>query len=63
MDAVSVLFDPEYAGKNIAIGHPTKDPSYAKRFEKIASYSKNQWLRTLLRLFRRIQQTVCQQQI
>ena len=40
MDAVSVFFDEKYAGKNVAIGHPTKDSSYAKRFEKIASYSK-----------------------
>ena len=41
MDAVGVLFDEKYAGKNVAIGHPTKDPSYGyKRFEKIASYSK-----------------------
>ena len=40
MDAVGVLFDRNYKGKNVAIGHPTKDPSYAKRFKKIASYSK-----------------------
>ena len=40
MDAVAVLFDRNYKGKNVAIGHPTKDPSYAKRFKKIASYSK-----------------------
>jgi predicted nucleotidyltransferase len=40
MDAVAVLFDDNYAGKNVAIGHPTKDPTYANRFEKIASYSK-----------------------
>jgi len=40
MDAVAVLFDEDYKGKNVAIGHPTKDPTYAKRFEKIASYSK-----------------------
>ena len=40
MDAVAVLFDDDYAGKNVAIGHPTKDPTYANRFEKIASYSK-----------------------
>jgi predicted nucleotidyltransferase len=37
---VAVLFDDDYAGKNVAIGHPTKDPTYANRFEKIASYSK-----------------------
>ena len=40
MDAVAVLFDEKYAGKNVAIGHPTKDPTYGERFEKIASYSK-----------------------
>ena len=40
MDAVAVLFDEDYAGKNVAIGHPTKDPTYANRFKKIASYSK-----------------------
>jgi predicted nucleotidyltransferase len=34
------LFDDNYKGKAVAIGHPTKDPTYAKRFEKIASYSK-----------------------
>ena len=50
MDAVSVLFDPEYAGKNIAIGHPTKDPSYAKRFEKIASYSKEPMVANLVKV-------------
>ena len=40
MDAVAVLFDDDYAGKNVAIGHPTKDATYAERFAKIASYSK-----------------------
>ena len=28
MDAVAVLFDDDYAGKNVAIGHPTKDATY-----------------------------------
>ena len=48
MDAVAVLFDEKYAGKNVAIGHPTKDPSYAKRFKKIASYSKKPMLANIV---------------
>ena len=50
MDAVGVLFDEKYAGKNVAIGHPTKDPSYAKRFEKIASYSKKPLMANLVKV-------------
>ena len=48
MDAVSVLFDESFRGKNVAIGHPTKDPSYAKRFKKIASYSKKPMLANIV---------------
>ena len=50
MDAVAVLFDEDYAGKNVAIGHPTKDASYAKRFEKIASYSKKPMAARLVKI-------------
>ena len=42
MDAVMVLFDENFRGKNVAIGHPTKDPSYAARFRKISSYLKQE---------------------
>jgi len=48
MDAVSVLFDESFRGKNVAIGHPTKDPSYAKRFKNIASYSKKPMLANIV---------------
>lgn len=48
MDAVSVLFDESFRGKNVAIGHPTKDPSYAKRFKKIALYSKKPMLANIV---------------
>jgi len=50
MDAVAVLFDDDYAGKNVAIGHPTKDATYADRFEKIASYSKKPMTARLVRV-------------
>ena len=36
MDAVDVLFDENFSGKNIAIGFPTKEPSYADRYRSIA---------------------------
>ena len=50
MDAVGVLFDENFRGKNVAIGHPTKDPSYGDRFEKIASYSKKPLLANVVRV-------------
>jgi hypothetical protein len=50
MDAVGVLFDKSFQGKNVAIGHPTKDPSYANRFEKIASYSKKPMMAKLAKV-------------
>jgi hypothetical protein len=42
MDAVRLLFNKEFAGKNIAIGHPTKDADYGAKFKKIASYLKGE---------------------
>jgi phosphopantetheine adenylyltransferase len=50
MDAIDVLFDEKYTGKNVAIGHPTKDPTYADRFEKIASYSKKPMVANLVKV-------------
>ena len=50
MDAVGVLFDEKYAGKNVAIGHPTKDPTYGDRFAKIASYSKKPMAANLVKV-------------
>jgi uncharacterized protein YozE (UPF0346 family) len=40
MDAVGVLFDEKFAGKKVAIGHPTKDASYSDRFRRIVKSSK-----------------------
>ena len=40
MDAVNVLFDENFSGKKVAIGHPTKDSSYSEKFAKVASYIK-----------------------
>ena len=50
MDAVGVLFDEKYAGKNVAIGHPTKDATYGDRFAKIASYSKKPMAANLVKV-------------
>ena len=50
MDAVGVLFDENFRGKNVAIGHPTKDPTYGDRFQKIASYSKKPLLANVVRV-------------
>lgn len=35
MDAVGTLFDENFSGKKVAIGHPTKDAGYSDKFEKI----------------------------
>ena len=40
-DAVDVLFDDNFSGKKVAIGHPTKDPAYAKAFAARANAVKD----------------------
>ena len=40
-DATDVLFDEKFAGKKVAIGHPTKDPAYAKAFASRANSMKD----------------------
>ena len=39
-DAVDVLFDERFAGKKVAIGHPTKDPAYGDAFAARAKSMK-----------------------
>ncbi len=39
MDAVGTLFDQNFSGKKVAIGHPTKDAGYGDRFEMIVRRS------------------------
>ena len=48
MDAVYLLFNKEFAGKNIAIGHPTKDADYGAKFKKIASYLKGEMVANIV---------------
>jgi hypothetical protein len=48
MDAVHLLFNKEFAGKNIAIGHPTKDADYSAKFKKIASYLKGEMVANIV---------------
>jgi hypothetical protein len=50
MDAVGVLFDENFAGKKVAIGHPTKDATYSDRFSKIARSSKNKMFADLVQV-------------
>jgi hypothetical protein len=49
-DAVDVLFDENFRGKNVAIGHPTKDPSYADQFAARASRTKSPMLANLVKV-------------
>lgn len=50
MDAVDVLFDEKFSGKNIAIGFPTKEPSYADRYESIAMSIDKPMVANLVRM-------------
>jgi len=49
-DAVDVLFDENFRGKNVAIGHPTKEPSYADAFAERASKTKAPMLANLVKV-------------
>ena len=50
MDAVGALFDENFTGKKVAIGHPTKDAGYSDRFEKIVRGSKRPMTAELVRV-------------
>ena len=50
MDAVGILFDENFAGKKVAIGHPTKDATYSDQvFLKLLDHRK---IKCLLILFK-----------
>ena len=50
MDAVGALFDENFTGKKVAIGHPTKDAGYSDKFEKIVRGSKRPMTAELVRV-------------
>ncbi len=50
MDAVNVLFDENFSGKKVAIGHPIKDSSYSEKFAKIASFIKKPMVAELVQV-------------
>mgnify|MGYP003110359469 CR=1 FL=1 len=47
-DAVDVLFDDNFAGKKVAVGHPTKEPAYGEVFAQRAKSMKKDMVADLV---------------